>query len=265
MSMRFLKPSEITTLFLGFLYVLAVLLKGSSFYSAELTRFFILGASFVIPTLLFMKLKDIKVQWDNIAITLLILLLLADPSAPTLLVVALGLLTFLFKIFIRVQHHPVFNPAAVSLSLLYLFGLTTTWWGVSFSPRFTEFGISAAMLITLPVGLYIIKRYQKIPTLVATTASFLLLGYLLQGSFPITTILEGTFAFFLLLMATEPKTTPLIDAQEWVYGVILGGTLAVWSAFKLPLPYLMNLLILNVLFSIFKFVQLKRATSATLA
>lgn len=263
--MRFLKPAEIITLFLTFLYVLAVLLKGQTFYFSEGLRFLALTVSFTLPTVVFMKLKKVHVQWDNILITLLILLLLADPTAPLLLTVALGLLTYLFKIFIRVQHHPVFNPAAISLALLYPFGLTTTWWGVSFSPRFFEIGVSTAMLITLPLGLYLIKRYQKLPTLIATVVSFAVLSFFLQGSLPVKILIEGTFAFFLLIMATEPKTTPVVDKQEWFYGTALGLSLAVWFVYKLPLPYLLNLLVLNILFSIYKFTQLKMATRAKLA
>lgn len=264
--MRFLKPAEITTLFLFFLYILAVLLKASpDFLYGELLRFLILTVSFVIPTYIFIKFKQHRVGWDNILITLLILLLLADISASLPLMIALGLLTFVFKIFGRIKGRPIFNPAAVSLSILYLFGLTTTWWGVSFSPRITEFGISTAMFITLPLGLYIIKKYQKIPTLIATVVSFIGLSFLLQGSVQVKLLIEGTFAFFLLIMATEPKTTPLIDKQEWVYGVLLGSSLVLWFYFKLPLPYLLNLLVLNVLFSIFKFVQLKRLTHDKLA
>jgi len=255
--MRFLKPAEITTFFLSFLYVLAVLLKDTTFLSAEVVRLSLLVISFVIPTALFLKFQKIKIQWDNILITLLILLLLADPSAPSLLTVALGLLTFIFKIFIRIQRHPIFNPAVISLSVLYFFGLTTTWWGVSFSPRFFEIGISSAMLITLPLGLYIIKKYQKLPTFFATILSFAALSFFFQGMLPIKMLLEGTFAFFLLIMATEPKTTPVIDKQEWIHGILLGLSLSAWFNFKLPLPYLLNLLILNAMFSLYKFVQLK--------
>lgn len=261
--MRFLKPAEITTLFLFFLYLLAILLKDSTaFFTAELVRFSLITLSFVVPTFFVLKLQQQKIHWDNVLITLLILLLLADTALPPLLAVALGLTTFLFKIFIRIQKHPIFNPAAISLVVLYFFGLTTTWWGVSFSPRFTDLGISSAMLFTLPLGLYIIAKYQKVPTLVATVLGMVGLSLILQATVPYKLLIEGTFAFFLLIMATEPKTTPVIDKQEWVYGLLLGTSLAAWFYFKLPLPYLLNLLILNALFTVFKLLQLKMATRA---
>jgi len=262
MFMRFLKPAEITTLYLVFLYVLAVSLKASpEFLMHEAIRFSLIGLGFLAPTLGWLKLKKQHIQWDNILITFLILLILADPTANHILSFALGLGTFVIKEFVRIQRHPLFNPAAVSLSILYFFGLTTTWWGVSFSPRVTDFRISAAMLITLPLGLYIIKRYKKLPTLIATIGSFLIGSLALGQPLPLTILLEGTFAFFLLIMATEPKTTPVVDAEECVYGILLGASLAAWFSFKLPLPYLLNLLILNALFGLYKFIQIKRATA----
>ena len=260
---RFLKPAEITTLYLFFLYFLAVLLKDSTtFLYAEATRFALLGLSFIVPTVLFIKFKKQRLQWDNILITFLILLLLADTTVSYVLIVSLGLLTFACKVFLRVQRHPIFNPAAISLAILYFFGLTTTWWGVSFSPRFTSLGISAAMLFTLPLGLYIIWKYQKLPTLIATVSSLVLANLVLVGSVPLKLLLEGTFAFFLLIMATEPKTTPVIDKQEWFYGLLLGISLSVWFHFKLLLPYISNLLILNAAFSIFKILQLKKVSNS---
>lgn len=260
--MRFLKPAEITTLYLIFLYVLAVALKGTStFFMHEIVRFGLIGLGFVIPTIAWLHIKKQHIQWDNIAITFLILLMLADPTAHHWLSLLLGIATFVIKAFVRIQRHPVFNPAAISLSVLYFLGLTTTWWGVSFSPRVTDLRISAAMLITLPLGLYIIKRYKKVPTLIATVGSFILGSLLLGQPFPLMILVEGTFAFFLLIMATEPKTTPVIDSEEWVYGLVLGISLAAWFAFKLPLPYLSNLLILNLLFGLYKFIQIKRATT----
>lgn len=260
---RFLKPAEITTLYLFFLYLLAVLLKDSAiFLSGEIVRFVLLGMSFVVPTILFLRFKQQKIQWDNIVITFLLLLLLADTAASPVLVVALGLVTFVCKVFIRVQRHPIFNPAAIGLAILYFFGLTTTWWGVSFSPRFTPFDISAAMVFTAPLGLYIVWKYQKLPTLISTVASVIMTSLFFSGVVPYKLLLEGTFAFFLLLMATEPKTTPVIDKQEWFYGLLLGISLVIWFQFKLPLPYISNLLILNAAFSLFKMVQLKRASAS---
>ena len=251
--MRNLKPAEITTIYLLFLYVTAVVIRGSSvFIFGEVVRLGILFATFVVPTVLLLVYRGRRPGWDNILITLLLLLLLADPNTSPTIMIALGAITFFFKLFIRVQGHPFFNPAALSLALLSFAGLVTSWWGVSYAPRFTPLGISAAVLFTLPIGVYIIWKYKKVPTLISTTGVLLAVSYVLSGTVPTQLLLEGTYAFFLLIMATEPKTTPVVDAQEWVYGSVLGGSLALWFYFNAPLPYLLNLLILNALFSFYK-------------
>lgn len=257
--MTLLKPPGITFLYLFFLYILAVLLKDSgSFFVAELLRFLVLGATFIVPSVLYIKLKKGRVHWENILITFVILLLLADTSAPLFMIAGLGFATAIAKLFLRIQGHPVINPAVAGLITLYFLGLTTTWWGASFAPRFTQLGISSAMLITLPLGLFIVWKYQKVPTLIATVVGLILTSLILGGRIPWQLLAEGTFAFFLFIMATEPKTTPVIDAREWVYGALLGISLQVWFYFKLPLPYLLNLLILNIGFSLYKFAVLKR-------
>lgn len=258
--MKFLKPAEITALYLFFLYLLAVLLKGNDFFYSEALRLILIGASFIAPTLALVVLRKHKIQWDNILITLFIILLLADTFISPALAIGLGVATFAFKMFARVQRHPVFNPAAASLSLMYFFGITTTWWGVSFSPRFSVFDISTAIFITIPLGLYVIWKYKKLPTLIATTIGVVVMFFLLEGELPTRLLLEGTFAFFLLIMATEPKTTPLLDKQEWVYGALLGISLPIWFYFKLPLPYLLNLVILNILFTAFKLIQTRKTS-----
>ena len=64
--------------------------------------------------------------------------------------------------------------------------------------------------------------------------------------------------FFLLIMATEPKTTPLIDVQEVVYALILGSLLAMLFVYRIAgEPYLVALLMVNFLFAIFKWVEVK--------
>lgn len=252
-----LKPATITTLFLGFLYVLAVMLKANpEFLLAEGLRIAVLVGTFVVPSVGLIRFKGKKLQWENIAITLLLLLLLADTKAALWQLAGLGLITTACKLYLRGTGNPILNPAAISLAAMSLLGLVTTWWGVSFAPRFTDLGISMAMLFTLPLGLYIIWKYQKVPTLIGTVFGVVVANIAFYDMFPYKLLLEGTFAFFLLIMATEPKTTPVVDDEEWVFGVLLGLSLPLWFKYNLPLPYLLNLLVANVVFETYKEVKL---------
>ncbi len=251
-----------SAVFLSALYALAVFLRSSEtgFLENEIVRLGALGTGFLLPHILGMFLWQSKPKVENLLITVVLLLLLADPQSSFFGMLILGLLTALIKTVVRVAHQPLFNPAAAGLLAASWVGVLTTWWGVSFSPRLPIFNISIAMLLTLPLGIYVIARYKKWPTLVSVPMSLLIVYFLQTGRLPLVTILEGTFAFFLLVMATEPRTTPVIDWQEWIFGVLLGVLLAVLFVHRVAGdPYLVALLIVNFFFGVFKFVQLKLA------
>lgn len=251
--MRQLRPAEITAFALFFLYALAVALKASvPFFQAEVLRFCSIALGMLLPFIIQKKILKQRISVENGAITLAILLLLADTTTVFWQGFALGAVTVAAKSLIRVNKVPVFNPAALSLWLFSFVGVATTWWGVSFAPRFTSLELSSALLYLVPVGLYIVWKYQKIPTMVATVVAASLSFLVLTGGVPVRLFFDGTFLFFLWIMATEPKTTPLLDKHEWVYGVLLGASVAVWLVWQLPLPYLSNLLLLNAAFSLYK-------------
>ena len=254
------KPILLTAVYLLSLYGLAVFIRLGGGYERELWRVGSLVGGFLIPHLLVFAAFGAKPRIGNLVITVMILVLLADVDAKPGLMVGLGLVTALIKTLVRFKGQPMFNPAAVGLMVMTLLGLSTTWWGVSFAPRLPVFNMSVAMLLTLPVGLWLVWVYKKMPTLVGVSVAFAGIYMILAGRLPLTIMFEGTFGFFLLLMATEPKTSPVIDWHEWVYGLILGGMLAVmminrWGGS----PYLSSLLIMNLLYSSYKWIQFKLA------
>lgn len=261
-----IKPIVVLITYLFILYILAVLLNGSSgFVYSELVRSSALFFSFVGSYTLIQIVRSKPLQWANVLITFFILVLLADNGAALWQMFLLGLVTTVFKLFVRIQNHPLINPAVISLVLMSILGLVTTWWGVSFSPRFTSLDISVAMVLTAPIGLYVTWKYKELPTFIATILSFAAGMVVLTAQFPARLLLEGTFMFFLLIMATEPKTTPLMDNQEWLFGALLGFSLVASFVYNLPLPYLLNLLVLNIGFSLWKYFGHKKLMATTQA
>lgn len=253
----FFKPVNITALGLLVLYGLAVYFSVED-YEQEVMRVVVLAAGLLIPHLVLTTFK-VRPQISNLLISLVILLLLADQGGPLLMILALGLVTAIIKTVVRLHHQPIFNPAAAGLLAMSFLGLTTTWWGVSFSPRLPFYGMSVTMLVIVPLGLWIVYKYKKWPTLVMTTLVFSAGYFLLRGTVPLRALFEGTFAFFLFFMATEPKTTPLLDWQEWIYGGLLGGLLVALPLLGVSNSYLVALLTLNLLFTGYKWGQLKMA------
>lgn len=259
MLSRLKSPLTITTILLGSLYLLAVGLRATpEFIYTEFQRVVVLIVSFILPILLMGKVLEFRPSRANLATTTLILLLLADPSATLLQMTILGLVTFLIKTILRFEHQPIINPAAAGLLVATYLEIPVSWWGASFSPRLPFFSVSITSLLIIPVGIYLILLYKKLPTLIGVPASLLVVYLLLTRNSPLITMLEGTFAFFLLVMATEPRTTPLIDKQEWLYALLLGSLLGYLFVNRIfPDPYLASLLLMNLAFTLFKFVQLK--------
>ncbi len=249
----------LTAIYLFVLYVLAIFFRGQpGFFANESLRAGALLGSFGVVHLLGMVRWQAKPRLENLLITVLILLLLSDPDTPIIKMAALGLVAGLIKTLIRITNEPVFNPAAAGLFIASLFGVVTTWWGVSFAPRLPFYNMSIAALFTIPIGVHIILRYQKLPTLISAPMSLAVSYFIFAGRLPITILLEGTFAFFLLFMVSEPKTTPVIDWQEWIHGLLLGSLLGFLFVNRLvDSPYIVTLLFMNLLYSIYRFLSLK--------
>lgn len=257
--MRWLKqPLNLTMVFLLLLYGVATYVKGAGMWEGEMGRVLGVGMGFLGVQLLVSLLWHIKSAWQNLVITMLLLLLLAHYESGFWGMLGLGLITGVIKSVFRLDGQPIFNPAAAGLLASSAVGVLTSWWGVSFAPRLPIMNMSVAMLLTIPFGVYLGLLYKKIPTMVGIPVVFLLTYYLLTGRVALTTVFEGTFMFFLLVMATEPKTTPLIDWQEMIYAVLLGSLLAFLFVYRIAgEPYLGALVLVNFLFSVFKWVQIK--------
>src|SRR3989344_32572 len=253
------RPTAVSAGLLLALYALALYFhQDPGFIQNESLRFFFLLLGLLPPVIIQALISGYRPQIANLLITLLILILLSDSTTQPLPMFFLGLATGLIKTLVRLDHQPIFNPAAAGLFAASFFCLLTTWWGISYSPRLPIFQMSITNFLTLPLGLYLVFLYKKIPTLIGVPFALAVSYFLLSGKLPLVTLFEGTFTFFLLIMATEPKTSPLVDYQEWVYSLALGGLLAWLFVNRLaPEPYLASLLVLNLLFSIFRTVQVR--------
>lgn len=252
-------PGWVVTLLLSALYVFALTQK---IYivgpDKELQRLILLSASFLLPELIFIKFFKGKPRLDNLLITLFLLLLIGDLEMTARQSVILGLSTSLAKTLFRFRGQPILNPAAAGLVIASLLGVLSTWWGISFSPRLPFFNISYTMFLTVPLGIYIIRKYNKWPTFFAIPTVFLLTYYLITSRFALSLVLEGTFAFFVLVMATEPKTSPVLDWQELIYSSFLGVLLSFAFVYRFySEPYLYTLLLGNLVFFAIKFFQIR--------
>ena len=239
--------------------LLSILVLGASFswsqadgtplvtHARNLVSLFLAGL--VVRTLI-QKFIDpvVSFRLEHRIITALILFLLFDPLLPWWIFPLLGIITEAGQYFFRVLSGPIFNPAAFGAIVLSLFGYLPAWWGVNFSPKFPLLGVdvSIAALFTLLLAGYVAHRYRKLPIAVSALLMFSLSYFLLLEQSPLYIVLEGTLLFFLLVMATEPKTSPIPPREQYLYGALIGLFVSVGIYFHFIEAYVIALLLGNL-------------------
>lgn len=208
-------------------------------------------------------------NWQHRVITMLILFLLFSPSTAWWVFPLLGAVTETLQRILRFTDEPFFNPAALGALAIGYAGFMPNWWGASFSPRFSilDMDISITMPFTLLLAGWIAHRYMRIPTALSTVAAFSLAYILFLRNDPSYILLEGTFAFFVLVMVIEPKTSPFSTWEQIIYGGIIGLAVPLLLAFGFIETYLGAILLGN-LYSRKEFFReffQKRSVSAPLA
>jgi len=257
-------PLQTTALYLSLLAFLAVVLKfDTQFLVVQTLRFLVLLVAVGVPSFVQHRQAALKYPFVlNRLITILILFLLIDESAPLWITFVVGLATALVKHFVRLNRLPVFNPAAVGVVLAAANGVFDTWWGVSFSPRITDYWLSSALLLTLPFGMYVAYKYKKLPISLSFFGVLALLSTLMQESVPILMLFEGTVIFFALVMATEPKTSPTQRNQQLIFGVSLAILSSAFIRFHVISPYAFALIILNGIYRGTQWWQMRQRLAA---
>jgi hypothetical protein len=230
-----------------------------TFWVSQLAHFMLLLAPGWLLYTAFLRKSLVKpTRWEHRLITVLILFLLFDPLFPWWVFLAAGLITELVQRFVRLPTGPVANPAAVGALLLSLTGQYPTWWGVNFGPRFTALPgqMTLLMALTTLIAGYVAWKYHKLAIVSAAAVSFSVFYLMIFRSSPLAILLDGTLAFFLLVMAVEPKTSPAIQNQQYVYGAVIGaGVVALLAAAYRSLSieaYTASLIFTNVIFNLYK-------------
>ncbi len=245
-------PIRVLLIFLAILSLFAVAsLKGSPlgiWLLAASHLLFLFSAIRITSSLIDKFSASTKSPPENQYITIFILFLLFAPMYPWWAFVLLGIGTESTRRILRASAGPVFNPAGIALLASAVVGFPPTWWGTSFSPRFDTAGISISLaaFLTFPIAGYVAWRYRKIPIAIAAAVGFSVFSFLLFRSFPLFPLLEGTLAFFFLVMATEPKTSPSGQSDQIIFGGIIGITLAFGLFFHIPEASLLALFLGNV-------------------
>jgi len=176
-----------------------------------------------------------------------ILLLLFSSKTPSLLFVVLSIGMELLRTFFRGKIGPTWNPVALIALLASFSGTGPDWINVSFSPSIPLFSFrpSIAFFIILPIAGYVARRYNKTNIILTAISAFSICFFAIFHKSPLPIIIESTFAFFLLVMVIEPRTSPSEKKEQIRYGLVIGSLLPIGMFFHLPDPLLLSLIIGN--------------------
>lgn len=247
--------TDVTSWFFGFRNFL--LLVGGGFCIRFLIR------TFIEPTLV--------TRFEHRLITTLILFLLFDSLLPWWVFLLLGAITELSQYFLRTPMGPVFNPAALGGLLVAFLGYFPSWWGVNPVPRISLFGAEISVLawITALGAAYVVYRYRKLPVAGSALVALGLSYALLFQTNPTYILLEGTLLFFIFVMISEPKTSPVVKRDQYIYGALAGILFSVGLYFHFVEASFIALLVANLytsrrfLFSLFTSPQTPAAPVAS--
>jgi hypothetical protein len=195
----------------------------------------VLSICLVVPYLI-SYYSNKKISFFNGFITSLILFLLIDPREEKYVVFIIALGTLVFRLIFRYRRKPILNPAVSGILIVVMFSLFfeklnpfISWWGVSFAPRIFE-KISIAALLTIIIGIYLARKTAKRYVMTGIIFAFLLVVFLnifFSKSYDLVFLfLDGTFVFAVLVMLSEPKTSPIRKNQQIIYSLVFA---VVWG------------------------------------
>jgi Na+-transporting NADH:ubiquinone oxidoreductase subunit NqrB len=216
------------------LYYMVALLAGAGVLAAlGMTRFsageLAFSAAAITATCwavneLFARSFGAVTHWDSILITGLILTFMIDPFGP-MDGIAIGFALFASawaaasKYLLASRERHIFNPAALGAGLGGLALHRTVGWWV---------GDYAALLPVIVLGGALVLQRLRYFDLVASFAVTVLVILLVKGGpaqfiqGATQTLAHSMFAFFALVMLTEPRTTPLGRWRHIALGVLVG-------------------------------------------
>ena len=183
---------------------------------------FLVGVCY-ISNIFFAKFFKVQTNTESAWITALILFFIVFPleSISDLKTIALvGVLAMASKYLLAIKKKHIFNPAAISIFLLGLFGSGIASWWV---------GTPAMLIPTAILGFLILKKVKRFELfftfLFVSLISTLIFNYSNYSFYEIlkSVFLSGPLIFFGTIMLTEPLTTPPTKELQVIYGAIVGA------------------------------------------
>ncbi|MEP6493241.1 MAG: RnfABCDGE type electron transport complex subunit D [bacterium] len=193
-----------------------------------------------------------KGKWvfpDGALLTGWFVALILSPHEPPFVIAVTSAIAVASKYVARAGKANVFNPAALGLvATFYVFDPAQSWWGAL--PEIP----SAAVVVLFASGLYITRRVNKVPVVLAFLGAYYFLITVTAFVGDPARVAELYRApdlhaalFFAFFMVTDPPTSPPKHRDQLVYGVIVAvASYAVFELIGAAYFLLAGLLVANV-------------------
>ena len=183
----------------------------------------ILLASCFLSNLLFSKIFKAPTNLESSYITAYLLFFILAPVTSysgLWMFVVVGVLAMASKYILAINRKHIFNPVAIALVIVGVFGSGIAIWWVA----------TPSMLVpTLVLGLFVLRKVRKFTLffsfLVPAIVTIFIFG-IINGQ-PLTSMImpilvSWPIIFFATFMLTEPQTTPPQGTMQIYYGVLVG-------------------------------------------
>ena len=189
-----------------------------------LASFITLTVTCYVSNYIFSKIFKVQINIESSSITALILFFLLFPItkiADLPIFVLVGVLAMASKYILVIKKKHIFNPTAISIFIVGLFGSGVVSWWVG----------SSVMLIPVAIlGFLILRKVSRfelffsflVVSLSASVMSFLYLRHGVDLKDILQMFTSGPIIFLGAIMLTEPLTTPPTKKLQMYYGVLVG-------------------------------------------
>lgn len=250
---KYFKLKNSLSQFTVFLFAFAVVGFGDIFFQSSsadkiyMLQILVVSVLSIVGSIYFLRqtLQRTDLNPLNIIVTCLIVVMLIHPTN-SLLMFPLAIALAMVSKFIRYKNQPIFNPAAIGLTLTFYVTvfltqigaikepLLTSWWAADMVQGFlgsTPFIQSLVGVAILGGFMWFTNSFRKTFYSVCFTMTvFLLLFFTnLQTEASSTNTIDfmvksffNSFAFLTLVMLPEPKTSPVFPKQQIVVAVLTG-------------------------------------------
>ena len=154
------------------------------------------------------------------------------------LIIAVSILTIVFKQLLKYRGRVIFNPAALGLLISSLILKTQiSWWAVAWSSWFILF-----LIITQG---YVLRRIKRLWLPLSFLFSYAVYLFLKSSGNILPLLFDSTIFFFALIMLSEPQSSPSLKYWQYFFGPLAVINIFLLSSFsQLDLDPLLTSLVL---------------------